>query len=264
MLNSLLRVSVIAGLVAMLGAPSAGAAPITVTPGAVGEPNAPFTASFADFSYVALVDQTAQAGTGSFSIEGGGFFSSFRNPTLDAVVTNTGINSDYKIYSTFSGAGTVAPTAGVPGGLTATYNSFDLQLFVDKNLDTAITADGVGAPNGTVTATGGTADDVLVATSSGFVSGEAHVFPGLANGDFNVLVNVNAVGGFLSGGLLLDLADFNGVNTTLTGFGMGDFTDGRIDGSGNLSFSVIPEPTTLLLVGSGIAGLGLLRRRTQA
>src|SRR5688572_6788924 len=88
----------------------------TVTPGAVGEPGSPFTATYMDYSYVALVDQTATNGTGTFSEQGAGFFSSFRHPTLDAVVANTGINTNYKIYGVFDGTGTVAPTAGSPGG----------------------------------------------------------------------------------------------------------------------------------------------------
>jgi hypothetical protein len=234
----------------------------TVNPGAVGEPGGSFTATYMDFSYVSLVDQTATGGVGTFTEEGAGFFSSFRHPDLATVVTNTGINENYRVYGVFNGAGTVAPTAA--GGLTATFNAFNLSLFVDKNVNTTITPDGIGAPNGTVTV-GGNADDVLIGQSAGLVAGEAHIFPGLANGDFNVLVNFNPSGGFLSGPFVLGLnvADFNGVNTTLQGVSTGNFVDGRIDGSGNMSFNVIPEPTSLLLVGSGLAGLGWFRRRFQ-
>jgi hypothetical protein len=64
--------------------------------------------------------------------------------------------------------------------------------------------------------------------------------------------------------LNLTIGTFDGVNTTLTGFSMGNFNSGRIDGSGNLSFNTIPEPASLLLVGSGLAALGWLRRRRQS
>ena len=251
----------VAGALALAGAGlpmTVMADPITINPSAAGVPGSSFTASFIDYSYVALVDQTATSGTGTFTIDGGGFFSSFRHPDLPTAVQNTGLNTDYKMYATFSGGGSVNPTTGVPGGLTATYNTFQMSIFVDTNSNTTITADGVGAPNGTVSVGGTTSDDVLVGNSTGLNAGESHVFPGLANGDFNVMMTFNPVGGFLSGPIT---ADFNGVNTSLQGFSMGNFTDGRIDGSGNVSFGVIPEPGTLLLIGSGLAALGWMRRK---
>ena len=57
----------------------------------------------------------------------------------------------------------------------------------------------------------------------------------MANGDFKVLVSIAPVGVFLSGpiALLLNVGTFNGVNTT-TGFSIGNFNSGRVDGSGNL------------------------------
>jgi len=234
--------------------------PITVTPSAAGVSGSPFQSSFIDFSYVALVDQTATNGTGNFNIDGGGFFSSFRFPDLPTAVQNTGLNTNYKMYATFNGAGSVSPTSGVPGGMTATYNAFQMNIFVDKNSNTTITADAVGAPNGTVSVGGTTSDDVLVGSSTGLIAGESHVFPGLANGDFHMKLNFNPVGGFLSSAFT---ADFNGVNTSLQGFSTGSFTDGRIDGSGNVSFGghVVPEPGTLLLIGSGLAALGWMRRK---
>jgi hypothetical protein len=265
MFKAIMRGSLlVAGLVLSLNA-VASADSFSVNPGAVGAsgPTVP-NVNFADFSYVALVNQTATAGTGTFNEQGAGFFSSYRFPTLSDVVINSGINTNYKLYATFTGSGTVAPTPGLPGGTTATFTDFNLKLFVDRNLNSTITASPVGTVGGTVTVNN-TADDVLVGQSSGLVAGEAHAFPGLANGDFKVLVNFQPVGGFLSGPFALNLTvgTFNGVNTSLTGFSVGNFNSGRIDGSGNLSFNVIPEPASLLLVGSGLAALGWLRRRQR-
>ena len=253
-----IRLATLVGMVALSALPAL-ADPITINqPG-----GPPVTASFIDFSYVALVNQTATAGSGTFNEQGAGFFSSFRHPTLADVVPNTGLNNSYKLYAVFAGDGTVAPTAGIPGGQTATFNNFNLRLFLDPGMNTTITASPVGTPGGTVSVGGTTSDDVLVAQSTRLIAGEAHAFPGLANGDFNVQVSFEPVGGFLSGPFVfgLNIADFNGVNTSLQGFSPGNFTSGRIDGSGNVSFSVIPEPTTLLLIGSGLAALGWIRRK---
>jgi hypothetical protein len=265
MLTSFLRRSLLAGgLVLSAMTAVASADTFTVNPGAIGVTGPTVQAAFADFSYVALVNQTATNGTGTFNEQGAGFFGSYRFPNLSDVVPNSGINTNYKLYAVFTGDGTVAPTPAL-GGITATFNHFNLSLYVDPNLNSSIVASPVGTVGGTVSIAGG-ADDILVGQSAGLIAGEAHAFAGLANGDFDVQVRLNPVGGFLSGPFVLNLtiADFNGVNTTLTGFSLNNFTSGRIDGSGNLSLTAVPEPSALLLLGSGLAALGWFNRKPRS
>lgn len=242
------------------GNPAQPAQTFTVTPGAIGEAGSPFNASYIDFSYTADVDQTA---AGLFTENGAGFFSSFRNGLNSAPIAING----YNLYLAFTGSGRAV--ANSSGGVDIYFNpDFSLKLYADKNQDTTITPVVPGPPNESV-ALANTADDVLVAQSTSFVNGGAHVSTGLANGDFDVLLRMSAVGGFFSGGpfaLGLTFGDFNGVNTTLLGFAPPGtaFVDGRIDGSGNVSFSgtaLVPEPGTLALFGLGLLGAAAVSAR---
>src|SRR5687767_4014988 len=118
--------------VAVAGTLALSALPAFADPITINQPvGAPLTASFIDFSYVALVNQTATAGTGTFNEQGAGFFGSYRGPTLADVVPGSGLNTTYKLYAVYTGDGTVAPTPGIPGGTTATFTNFNLRLLLD-------------------------------------------------------------------------------------------------------------------------------------
>jgi hypothetical protein len=81
----------------------------TVNPSGIGVAGPTIQANYADFSYVALVNQTATNGTGTFYEQGAGFFSSYRFPTLADVVPNAGINTNYKLYPSLRSVSSFAP-----------------------------------------------------------------------------------------------------------------------------------------------------------
>lgn len=264
-------------LICSLGLLCSGAAsamtvtPFGVDPSAIGKPESAFTASYIDFSYQATVDQQAGVGgSAPFQEDGIGFFSTFQHPNLGNPVSGTGLNSSYKLYIRFSGEGTTS--ANLSGGIDGSFTSFSAQIYADVGMDTTFSLPGVGAGDGDGDLTvAGNGDDILVAQSVGLLTSQFRVFPGLANGDFDVemrMVSVD-VDPIAPGdqvfftdpfSLVATLkVDLNGVNTQLNGFAAppAPFTDASITGSGNLS--AMPIPSALALMSIGLLGLARTR-----
>jgi hypothetical protein len=244
MLSAWVRTGLAVSALAFLTTP-AWADTFQVNPGAIGAPQSSFTAGLADFSYSATVNQTGPTGcvpSCAFTETGTASFSGFKAADFITPVLNTGLNQNpgYTLTGAFTASGIATPEGT---GIKATFNTFNLTLSTQT------------LPGGATT---------VVAQSAGLVSGEAHIFgPDLAKGDFHVVLKLNPVGGFLSGPFVLNLttADFAGNNTNITGFSLGAFTNGHIQGSGDLSIRAVPEPASLLLLGSGMAGSAWYRRR---
>lgn len=240
-------------LIVSFNAATAGA--ITVNPKAIGEPEKAFTATSIGLNYVSALSQDPM--TGAFSERGGGTFTDFYDQAGNTV-SKTGLNNHYTLSASFSGSGTAIPT---PQGFTATFNSFDLQIFADRT---------------------------LVGRSTGFISGAAHLVPDLgspfhASGDFNVSVRFSPIGGFFGSGI--QTVQLKGLNDSYT-VGAGSTFYSFHTGPGSLTFGMglsqslttldtltdggqqvtitNPEPATLVLLGSGLAGFAMfqLRRRT--
>ena len=243
----------VAVLILSIGTATAGASVITVNPKAIGEPDKNFSATSIGLNYASALSQDPL--TGSFSERGGGIFTNFYYPDMNSAVNKTGLNNHYTLSASFSGTGTAIPT---PEGFMATFNTFDLQIFADRT---------------------------LVGHSTGLISGTALLVPDSpihATGEFTVSVGFAPVGGFFSSNI--QTAELTGFNDSYT-IPVGSTFYSLHTGTGSLSFgtglsqslttfdnltdggqrAVVtnPEPATLVLLGSGLAGFAMLQLRRR-
>jgi hypothetical protein len=230
-----------------------------------------FTVDSFDFSYKAVIEQANDGGLlNGDPFQEKGFFevSSYK---LGVATVSSQLNCIftpfcYNMYGVFDISGTATATGG---GIRATFTSATLSLYLDPDQNTTKslpTSDGTfdGIIAGSVTL-GGNIEDLLIGTATLLNVGEAHVFPGLANGDFEVVLGNWSLTSFGASywsapSPFYFRVNFDGNTTTITGASLTAPFFAKADGSGNAFF--IPEPTSLALLGLGLFSLGASRRHS--
>jgi hypothetical protein len=170
----------------------------------------------------------------------------------------------YGIYGLFTINGTAAQEGS---GIHATFTTATLQLFIDPGQNTTLSFVG-----NTATAGGVMTDDYLIASYTLSV-GEAHVFGGLANGDFDTVLNLTLSNNgtlqdgesFFSGPLpFYTLENFGGNTETITGASLTSSFTASLTGAGTeLFLTPVPEPETYALLLAGLGVLGFVARRRR-
>lgn len=208
-------------------------------------------------------------GVGGFDVSlfwrAGQFVTNGGNDTVETLVSRLGV--DYGLYATYTAKGIVSTNGIGQTTFTFTPGSGTLNLFLDESTNTTK----INPANGTLPfVLSNTADDVLIATGDP-LSGAGNLDPNLPTcgpgkgincGSFgsttSFALTAPGMGFFIAPNPFYDLSFQSGQlnNFLLSG-------TQTINGSLDVTFGRVPEPSTTALLGLGLLGLGFTARRRK-
>ena len=189
-------------------------------------------------------------GAGNFATKALASFSQFYlDESATPISAKIGPSGTYNMYAVLDEVGTVS-------GNTFTGGTGSMHLWLDLDQNTTL---GLGATGNDAVILGNTADDLEIAWSSNITSGFGILVPGIG-GFFDIWfdgVKLTSDGKdyFVSPVPFYMLANVDGDFNTFTITGTQ-----KINGDVSVVFAV-PEPGSLAMLGLGLLGLGMIRRR---
>lgn len=215
-------------------------------------------------------------GTGDTFLERGFFtVTGFSSPggVVDSSLQTGNSSGGYKLYGIFEvhGEADFANGTDLNGGVKAKFTDMTITWYVDNDKNTTL---GLTGTEGSIAATrtGTISDDFAIATMTLRPGqGEALVFNGLAKGNYHTILDVVYDTSNLKPGQkyfdipadFYKVIDFSGETNTITGLTTTGKSTATVNGGGTINFtpSVVPEPTSISLLGAGMLGMWVSRRR---